>query len=60
MTSDDYRAKAEEMRKSAAFARDPEVRSTLLALAHDWERLAKDSDELARRIARQTAKPGRW
>ena len=49
MTPVERRAQAEKMRKNAAKARDPAVRGSFLTMAADWDKLAKDAVELARR-----------
>jgi hypothetical protein len=55
--ADDYRSKAQEMRKLAEHAPSPELREQYMALAKGWEELAKDADAMQRNSA---AKPGRW
>ena len=49
MSPEECRAQAEEMRKNAAKAKDPEVRESFLTMAADWDKLAEDGEELVRR-----------
>lgn len=49
MSPDDYRRQADELRSQAARAKDPTVKAQLLLMAGDWDKLALDADELARR-----------
>ena len=41
MQSEEYRAKADELRSAAERAKDPAVRSELLLMAQDWDQLAE-------------------
>jgi len=43
-TPEYYRKKAEEMRRQAQRAATAELRASYLAIAEDWDRLAKDAD----------------
>ena len=52
MTPEECRTQAEEMRKKAARARDPEVRESFLTMAADWDKLAEDAAELLKRQGR--------
>ena len=56
MTPEEYRAQAELMRMNAAKARDPDVRDSFLTMAADWDKLANDAEELARRQDRARPK----
>jgi hypothetical protein len=49
MTPDQYRAHADQLRRQAAGTKDENVRAQLLLMVADWERLAKDAEELERR-----------
>jgi hypothetical protein len=46
---------AAEMRKQAGRARDLRVQAQMLIMAKDWDRLAKDAEELERRRRRASA-----
>jgi hypothetical protein len=54
MTPTELRANAERMRKQAEQSKDPAVRQSYLKLAGDWDGLARDAEELQRRL---TANP---
>ena len=56
MSPEEYRAQAELMRKNAAKSKDPEVRDSFLSMAADWDRLADNAEETARR-QKQTPPP---
>ena len=52
MTPEQCRTQAEEMRKKAARAIDPDVRESFLTMAADWDKLAEDAAELLKRQGR--------
>jgi hypothetical protein len=49
MSPDQCRAQADQLRRQAAGAKDLSVREQLLLMAADWDKLAKDAEELERR-----------
>jgi len=46
--SENYRARAEEMRTMAESMKDPAARAIMLSLADNWERMAKTAEQAAR------------
>ncbi len=59
MTPAEKRAEAEKMRRLAAEATEPGARNVYRVLAADWDRLAREAEELQRRLD-GAPKPGRW
>ena len=53
MHVEDYRAKAEEMRKLARNAPDPLLQAEYLKLAQGWDDLAASADEQAQQPSRE-------
>jgi hypothetical protein len=46
--SENYRARAEEIRTMADGMKDPAAREIMLRLAENWERMAKTAEQAAR------------
>src|SRR5262245_28427293 len=56
-SSTNWRELAEEMRKVAGRTRDRHAKETMLSIAHDYELLAAQSEELEKRQMRSSRSP---